>query len=121
MSRQLLSGFCVETDGPLTIARIVCLMTHMQRALGITVAPEPIREGGIVLVHADGWYKSMRLGLRNWPEIHGYSFSDSDLVLHGPIRTFFKAFYPAPDWTSDEIQKIIQCFKLTWSDAVINQ
>ena len=79
---------------------------------GYSFMPAQFSEGGIAFTcFPEGQHKTLRLCLNNWPRVpagwlHEWHNSD-DIIVSSPIKITakLKAFYGAPVWTEDELNK----------------
>ena len=110
-------GFIFE-DVVKTCAKLEELMP------GCKFAPEAIREGGIEMIDWPGktkGYKSIRLGIENWPWLTDGTPNVSGVKLEqryknlpeGQFATYLKAFDGAPGWKKDEIDTVRRCMEDT--------
>ena len=87
---------------------------------GYKFAAEPISEGGIEMIDWPGktkGYKSIRLGIGNWPWLTDGTPSVSDVTLErrytnlpeGQFSTFLKALDGAPSWKARELDIVKRC------------
>ena len=108
-------GFIFE-DVVKTCAELEALMP------GYKFAPEPKCEGGIEVIDWPGktkGYKSIRLGIDNWPwltdgtpSVMGVKLEQRDKNLpERQFATYLKALGGAPGWKPHELDKVKRCME----------
>ena len=124
-------GPSFSTAEPITTATIVRLtdLLHAEFGPGYAFEPEPITEGGLLMTawpgRRSGGYKSCRffvdLPHGRWPFIREDTLQqwrdDPPKVIWRLIEgkkkiecdLFLKAFYGAPCWTQEEVNKLVRC------------
>ncbi len=129
------SGFDVKAQQPITTKTIVGIVDDLKRLFGnqYDFEPEPITEGGILWTQypgkTDTSYKTMRFHFDSengkWPWIHTFlqwRNNNAQTIWSNPPNqrgrtpkieggTFLKAFFGAPCWTIEEIDKFRSAFE----------
>lgn len=92
----------------------------------ITFEPEPITEGGLIWKGVWG-FKTIRLCNGTWPHVYPdwrstWPHNDEVIFHEGNVHcTTLKAFYGAPKWTMEEIDKFSTIFSKYGLKLMIDQ
>lgn len=113
-------GFKLKTVFHITKGDLVrlCNLLNEKYSGECQFEPEPICEGGVVFKFPNpDWYKSLRLGIKNYPWVSENVMSEwadsAEILLWSmdEIDTYLKAFNGAPAFTIDELKVWEECFK----------